>query len=158
MIKKIVRNIIILIVFVLAVGTAIYLNVFSNPKYYAKSTASDEYFSDARLSREQAEEQADDLLNKETSNASITTVEQQSMKLEISAINTNVTSEETLETSIEQIGFEDCIAFINGNTVNVVVTPKSGYMLSNSDVEQIENIVIKQTQDSPDDITILAAK
>jgi stage III sporulation protein AH len=118
-------------------------------------TSAGNYFSTARLAREQTDAQADDLLSTLVSNTALTTAEQQSAESEIEAINDNAANEGTIESSVKEKGFEDCVAYINNGIVNVVVKLKSGYTLSDSDVEQIEGIVTQRAQASADNIFII---
>jgi stage III sporulation protein AH len=119
------------------------------------SAPNDDYFATARLTRENAAAQAEDLLNSQASGTSLTDTEEQSAESEIQAINNDTAAETALENSIKQIGFKDCVAFINNGIISIVVMPKTGNTLSDSEVGQIVGIVTQQTQASPDNIFIM---
>ena len=103
-----------------------------------------EYFSNARLSRQQSKDDnasADAKTNAEAA---------------IAAMATNAVSESRIESLVIAKGFPDCVAIIDGKTVSVVVsTPEEG--LIGSDVAKIKDIVIAETQIGADQIRIIEA-
>lgn len=176
---NITRKQMLLIALVLALGTAIILNwrfslaptmsassavkavsATSSKKSQSSSSGStaSSYFAAARLTRQQTNAQAEDLLNSLLSDSPVTASEQQSVQSAITAFNSTVSNEGTIENMIKTKGFPDCVVFINNGIVNVVVTPKSGDLLSDSDVQQIEEVVVAQANVAPENIRIIAAQ
>jgi len=113
------------------------------------------YFATARLTRDQAKDQADEVLNTQVINTLDTAAERQSAESEINTIDSNVSIENNIESLVEAYGFDDCIATINDGIVNVIVQPKGSNMLSANYAAQVEDIVIQQTKVSTDNIRII---
>jgi stage III sporulation protein AH len=171
------RKQVILAALVIALGAAIYLNyrfsdniasVFNskatlgtasyvdNQKVSGTASSTANIFSQARLSREQKRDQAVDLLKNAT--ASATAADKQSAETAIEAIAQNVVTEGNIETMIKTKGFSDCVAILDNGNVTIVVKPKTGNTLSDSDTAQIHDVVIKETNISVGKIQIQIAK
>jgi stage III sporulation protein AH len=114
----------------------------------------DSFFAAARLTRENAEAESNELLNTQVTNSSNTTAEQQSAKSEINSIDSNVSLENNIEGLIEADGFEDCIVIINDGMSDVVLQLRPGDSLSSNVVALVENIVIQQAKITADNIRI----
>lgn len=169
------RKQIILAALVLALGTAIFLNwrfsgdginfanVFNNSSAlgdasYVANTNGNSVFATARLTRQQSRDEAENTIKTLMENSAATAADKQAAQTQISAIAQNITTEGTIESLIKAKGFSDCVAFINNGTVNVVVKPKSGSALSDSEVAQVQDIVIQQTKIPSNNIQIIPAK
>lgn len=167
-IKRIgVRNIIIVSV-ALLLGTAVYLNYrwFYDPAkdvgYGDKDDDDDsdavadedtDYFASASLSRDQARDQAIEVL--ETAAAAYTEDEQRASTLaQISRIAEDIEKESNIETLIMAKGFQNCVAVINGDKASVIVDNK-GEALLGSQAVQISTIVYEQTGILPANISII---
>ena len=159
------------IAIIIALGAAIFLNwqfsgihtvYSSNQKRESGSAPAnasyEDYFASARLSREQAVAQAQDLLNTElssTSGASVSASAQQTAGSALNVIDNTLSEEKSIETAIKGKGYADCVVFINNGTVNLVVRPKTDSMLSEAQAEQLYAIVAQQTKPAPDAIRII---
>ena len=172
------RKQIILAALVLALGTAIFLNwKFSGTNalsgvFNASSTlgetsyvgntnvtaSGDSYFATARLTRQQDRDEAVNLLKAQTTNASATAADKKSAETAIEAIASNINTEGQIESLIRAKGFGDCVAYISNGGISVVVMPKTGKTLTDSDVAQIDDIVIQQTKLSLNNIKIIPSK
>lgn len=175
------RKQVILAVLVIALGAAIYLNyVFSgnniagvfnsgatlggasyvvNQKVSAASgsnTAS--YFATARLTRQKTRDAAIATLKTQTTSTSVSTADKQSAEAAIEAISKNILTEGQIESTIISKGFSDCMVFLNDGGATVIVKPKTGNTLSDSDTAQIFDIVKKQTNLAIGKININIAK
>lgn len=64
----------------------------------------------------------------------------------------NIEIESNVETMVKAKGFEDCLAVVNGDNVNVVV--KTSGLLTN-EVAQIREIAMSETGFSPENIKII---
>lgn len=179
------RKQVILAVLVVALGAAIYLNyIFSgnnvsgvidsgaalggasyvvNQKVSssasaASGSASTGYFSTARLTRQQTRDKAIDVLKTQASNSSAASADRQSAEAAIENISKNIVTEGQIESTIKAKGFTDCVAFINESGVTVIVKPKTGTTLSDSDTAQIDDVVVKATKTAVSKINIMVAK
>ncbi len=115
-----------------------------------------EYFSNARLSRQQSKDEALSILQTTLSDNNASSDAKTSAEAAIAAMATNAISESRIENLVMAKGFPDCVAIIDGNTVSVVVsTPDEG--LIGSDVAKIKDIVIAETQIGADKIRIIEA-
>jgi len=175
------RRQIILAALVLALGTAIFLNytftsgngfnlasVFNpasslgDTSYVngtVSGTSTNTFFATARVDRQQTRATSTDLLKTVTANANATAVQKQSAETAIEAIAKNIAAEKNIESLIVAKGFSDCVAFISDTgSVNVVVKPKSGDVLSVSETAQIKDIVLNQAKVSVDKIFFILAK
>jgi stage III sporulation protein AH len=176
------RKQVILAALVLALGAAIFLNwkfsgangvnlagvvktsstlgatSYVDNQKVATASSTSNYFAEARLTREQTRDSAEDALKAVTTSVSATAAQKQAATTEIEAIANNITNEGNIESLIKAKGFSDCVAFINNGKVSVVVMPKTGNTLTASDVAQIDGIVIEQTKVSVDNINIIQAK
>ena len=74
---------------------------------------------------------------------------------EISKIADDIRMESNIETLIMSKGFEQCVAVINGDLVNIIV--KSDGLLAN-EVAQINEIVYEQTGAVPSNVKIIEKK
>jgi stage III sporulation protein AH len=116
-----------------------------------------EYFADARLARQQARDSAVNILrqNGESENAS-TEVKDQSMA-SISAMAEYSLSEAEIESLIRAKGFDECVVFLNSDSVTVTVpAPPEG--LTESSVARITDVVITETNLGYDQIKIVEVK
>ena len=71
----------------------------------------------------------------------------------MSAIADEIEKEANIEALLVSGGFEDCVAVMNGNSVNVVV--KSEGELQPSQIAQINAVVYEQTGIEPIGVTIV---
>ena len=165
----------ILAVLILALGTAVFLNwrlssfshnntagTLSTSKSSAalsqkavKTAVNDTFYAAARLTREQTEGQANELLQTIITDNTTNNTDEQSAQSNIQAVCANITDEESVEKAIESQGFQDCLVIIENGTVSVVVRPKYGDTLSADDVSQIANIIVQQTNVPADNIIII---
>jgi stage III sporulation protein AH len=173
------RKQIILAALVLALGTAIFLNwrfsgsnvlssVFSPSSTLGNASfvdnqnvaaaSGDSYFAAARLTREQDRGQAEELLKTQTTNASATATEKTSAEAAVEAMAANINTEGQIEGLVKAKGFVDCMAYISSGSVNIVVKPKTGDTLTESDLAQIYDIAMLQTKLSLANIKIIPSK
>lgn len=123
------------------------------------ASATNDYFAQARLTREQNLDKAKDLLNS-IATASNTTAAERSMAVSsIQAMAGVVTTEGNMESLILAKGFKACVAVVGDDgIITIVVKPKGTTDLSQSDIAQITDIVTSQTKVSADKIRISQQK
>jgi len=111
------------------------------------------YFAEARLTRQQARDGALSML-KEIGNADVSKEERDKAAANVDAIAQNAVCEARIESLIKAKGFADCVAFISGNSVSIVVpAPSDG--LSTADVAKITDIASSESNMPAEKIKIV---
>ena len=118
-------------------------------------TGSD-YFASARLTRQQARDNAISLLQEaaEQENADQTVANEASQGIQVLASYT--LKEAQIENLVTAKGYTDCVAFMGDESVSVVVSTKSGELTA-EDVAKITDITVTETGFSANGIKIMAA-
>jgi stage III sporulation protein AH len=127
--------------------------VVGNLEVTSPSNIGDAYFVSAKLERdrtygEQIEIQENILYN-EKSDDNMKKIAQE----QINHISNNLNKEMSIETLLKAKGFDDTVAIINDDSVNVVV--KSMEELGIAEVAQIQNIVMRESGASAENIHIV---
>lgn len=112
----------------------------------------DSYFSTTVLSRQKARDEALEVLQTVVESAEAMQETKAQAFADISQIAKDIESEANIETLVEAKGFTDCVAVVNGSTVNIVV--KSDGLLAN-DIAQINEIVYEQAGVLPVNVKIV---
>ena len=68
----------------------------------------------------------------------------------------NTVTESTIENLVMAKGYEDCVAFVNEDSVSVVIS-KTDSGLENSDIAKVTDIVMEETGLTADKIKIMEA-
>ncbi len=112
----------------------------------------EDYFTTAELNRRQARDESLEVLqNVIDSELADADVKAQAME-EMAAIAAEIDAEANIETLLMSKGFDDCIAILNGDSINVVV--KSEGELQPAQIAQINAVVYEQTGLEPLHIVI----
>lgn len=166
---------IILAVLVVALGTAVYLNwQFSGSdtdlivsesveteKNYgdAKLVSSTEdlsvnsvYFDEARLTRQQSRDEAVETLEKIVSDSGLGEEERLEATFNAQQVASSIESESIIENLIKAKGFQDCVAYIDGDTASILVSSPG---LLETEVAQIKDIVIREASIPVENISIV---
>ncbi len=115
------------------------------------------YFAEARTTRTTTRDEALDALQKSLQKTDLTDAEKSSLTLQLTAIAKNITKEGTIESLVKAKGFSDCVAFINGENVKIVVkAPSAG--LTVSEVAQIKEIVLSESGADFKNVSIVEIK
>ena len=114
------------------------------------------YFANARLNRQQARDSALSLLQEAAAdaNASQTAVEEANAAIQTMADYT--LSEANIENLVTTKGYQDCVAFLNEDSISVVVD-NSGAPLAEADIAKISEIVTEETGLTASQIKIIEA-
>lgn len=116
------------------------------------ASESDAYFVSAQLNRNRSRDEAMETLQVVIdSSETMPDVKDEALKRMIN-IASDIETEALVEEMVKAKGFEDCLAVINGESINVVV--KSPGLLTN-EVAQITEIVREETGFTPDMIKIV---
>ncbi|MBQ8718665.1 MAG: SpoIIIAH-like family protein [Clostridia bacterium] len=112
----------------------------------------EDYFTTAELNRRQARDESLEVLqNVIDSDLADEAVKAQAME-EMAAIASEIDAEANIESLLMSKGFADCIAILNGESINVVV--KSEGELQPSQIAQINAVVFEQTGLEPINVVI----
>ncbi len=101
------------------------------------------YFTEAKLNREQSRSKQRELLLKITNNDKLSLAEKTEFTDRISEIQDKTEKETATEFAIKSKGFRNVYVRIEGTTVDVVVDKEN---LSDKDAEQIRDIVMRKTK------------
>ncbi len=111
------------------------------------------YFSATQLSRQQARDEALEVLQDVVDSADALEATKQDAMAQISKIALEIQNEANIESLVKAKGFEQCVAVINDGKVNVVV--RSDSALIASQVAQINEIVYEATGIVPANVKIM---
>jgi stage III sporulation protein AH len=170
---------IILASLILVLGIAIYLNwQFSNgndlvvtnqtesetknygdAQYVDNQTGvesdSDTYFAEAKLSRQKTRDEAVETIQSMISDEGIEEAQKETLSAQASEIASAIETESRIENLIKAKGFDDCIAYIDGDKANVIV--KTDGLLEN-EAAQIKEILLQETEVPVENISIVEVK
>ncbi len=118
----------------------------------AGKASEDTYFAATVLSRQKARDEALGVLQTVVESAEAMQETKAQAFADISQIAKDIENEANIETLIEAKGFENCVAVVNGSTVNIVV--KSDGLLP-SEIAQINEIVYEQAGTLPVNVKIV---
>lgn len=113
-------------------------------------------FTQARLTRQKARDQAVELLEKVTSDVSSSDDAKKEAVTQAAQIAQNIQQENNAENLIKAKGFSDCVVYLQNGTCNVVVS-KGDKEMSEA-VMLIKDIVVGQTGVTYDKIKIIESK
>ncbi|MBE6714528.1 MAG: SpoIIIAH-like family protein [Ruminococcaceae bacterium] len=124
-------------------------------KENGQSTSKNDAFAEMTLSREQARDEAMEVLKEVAqSSTAIDSMKQDALN-SIKQIAVDIENEANIEGLIKAKGFEECVAVVNGDTASVIV--KTDGLLDN-EVAQISEIVYNQTGIHPDNLRIIESE
>lgn len=133
-------------------GEATFVGNLANGSENDPTSATDDYFYTSALSRQQARDESLEILQ-EVVDSSETMPEQKNKALsDITKIANAMESEANIETLIKGKGFEECLAVIGDDSVNVIVKTTG---LLTYEVAQIKEIVMQELGISADKIKIV---
>lgn len=118
-------------------------------------TGSD-YFASARLTRQQARDNAIDLLEKAAGEEGADKAVANEASQGIQVLASYTLTEAQIENLVTAKGYKDCVAFMNDDSVSVVVATDSGE-LTGEDVAKITDITKSETGYPAGSIKIMAA-
>lgn len=159
-----------LAVMVLALGTAVWLNMkFSSEKYLgeakyvnsnssvqtAAKTESKDYFETAKKERETARKEATELIEETLKSPSLTDADKQNALIATKEMAARIEDESNIETLLKAKGFEKTVAVIGENSVNIIVKSDG---LTTAQTLQIQDIVTEETKIPLGNIKIVPVK
>ena len=120
-----------------------------------KDENTSDYFAQTALSRQQARDEALEVLQAVATNSSALPEAVDAALADIAQIAKDIDSESKIETLVRAKGFEECIAVINDDSATVIV--KTDGLLA-SEVAQINEIVYEQSGILPTGLKIIEKK
>ena len=118
------------------------------------NSQTNDYFASADLSRQQARDEALEVLQATVDASSSSEADVQSALAQIARIAEDIENESNIETLILAKGFDKCVTVINGDSASVVVSCEGEGLLP-TQVAQISTIVYEQAGILPDNVTII---
>jgi stage III sporulation protein AH len=113
--------------------------------YESKKSGTTDYFSAARLERQQARDEAVSKLSAAVQTMSTSQTERDSAAAKMNSLTEVALNEKEIESMIKAKGFTDCVVFLKDNAAVVTVAhPADG--LNSASVAQIADIVTQQTK------------
>jgi len=116
-----------------------------------ESTA--DYFATAQVNRKRARDESMAVLQNVIDSAEASEEVKSEALAEMSAIADEIEKEANIEALLVSGGFEDCVAVMNGNLINVIV--KSEGELLPAQIAKINTVVYEQTGIEPINVTIV---
>ncbi|GHU91458.1 hypothetical protein FACS1894202_12920 [Clostridia bacterium] len=138
----------------IAAGASVSPSMKPNPT--ASASPEDNFFTEQRLSRQKARDSALSILKDLASQENLTADEAKNTNAEISSLATQALSEAKIEGLVISKGFMDCVAFINGSGIVVIVAPPSGGLTS-TDVVKIQDVIVGETAFGMENIRVQEA-
>ncbi len=160
-----------LVVMVLALGAAVWLNMkFSSEKYLGEATyvnggssavetgakaESEDYFETAKKDREKAKTDAEELITETLKKSPLTDKEKQEAVLLTKELASRIESESNIETLLKAKGFPKALAVLGDKNITVVVKSDG---LTTAQTLQIQDIVTGETKIPLGNIKIVVVK
>ena len=129
-------------------------NISTNGTAQTNATASpnkDDYFSKSKLERDTMYSQMIETYEKVLNSSNSLETQKQTATQEITKINETKNSIMICENLIKTKGFENCIVFVNGESVSVIIGVSE---IKQEEVAQIQNIVSRELKSSIENIHI----
>lgn len=117
-------------------------------------TTGSDYFAAVRLSRQQARDNAVNLLQEAMAYNTADSTKEVESAVELEQIVQTALSEAAIESLIIAKGYTDCVAYMSGEGISVAVSAPEGG-LQQEDVAVIADIVINQSDYSLEDIRVV---
>lgn len=117
-----------------------------------EQSAADTYFSSVQVDRQRTRDEALEVLQGVVDNQSSTATAKEEALAEINKMAQTMEAESNIETLIVAKGFEECVAVISGESVNIVVKSDG---LQAAQISQINEIVYEQSGILPVNIKII---
>lgn len=116
--------------------------------------AGSDYFSQARLSRQKARDEAVNILNSTVESVNSTEDSKTVASTNIQLMADNAMMESRIENMVIAKGYADCVVFVNDNGINVII-PKTEAGITQTDVARIKDIVMDEASVGADKIKIM---
>ena len=123
----------------------------------ADGESSEKYFEQARLNRTKTRDEALDTLQKSLKDSSLSEAEKETLTTTLSDTLESITIESDIENLVKAKGFADCVAFIQGDKINLAVkTGAEG--LDKTEVAQLRDIILSKMETEAKNISVVEVK
>ena len=119
----------------------------------ATGGATQEYFATVAVNRQRARDESMEVLQQVLDSEDATEAVKNEALSEMNTIALEIEKEANIEALLLSKGFEECVAVMNGNQINVVV--KSEGDLQVAQIAQINTVIYEQTGIEPINVTIV---
>ena len=119
----------------------------------ASGSTTADYFATVQVNRQKARDESMEVLQNVIDSADATEAVKNEALAEMNTIAMEIEKEANIEALLVSKGFEDCVAVMNGNSINVVVQSE-GELLP-AQIAQINAVVYEQTGIEPLNVTIV---
>lgn len=123
----------------------------------AGETSAEQFFEQARLSRSKTRDEALDTMQQALKNAELSDTEKQAVTQTLSGTINSITMESEIENMVKAKGFADCVAFIEGEKINLAVKTGSAG-LDQAEVAQLRDIILGKMDTDAQNISIVEVK
>lgn len=131
-------------------------------KYYGEalfvstdeSGYSDDYFAEARLNRTKSRDEAIETLQKALKQTDLTDAEKNELTAQLTMTAGAIATESAIESQVKAKGFTDCVAYLSGEKVKVVVQSNASGLTA-GEVSQIKEIVLDESGVAVENISIV---
>lgn len=159
-----------LVVMVLALGAAVWLNMeFSSEKYLGEAkyvstnsqskvksdTSEEDYFETAKKEREEARLEATELIEETLKKENLTEADKQNALNSTKELAARIENEANIETLLKAKGFKKAVVVISEKNVNIIVKSDG---LTTAQTLQIQDIVTSETKIPLNNIKIITIK
>lgn len=116
-----------------------------------------DYFSEARLEKQKSRDNAMNILKETSEKEDVSQESRDQAAASMEEIAVSGVAETRIETMVKAKGFDECVALISSDGVNVIVkAPEAG--LSAADIAKIKDIVISETNMDASKIKVVEIK
>ncbi len=118
----------------------------------SSKTEATDYFKSVQKERKTARENAIKTVEELLDNKNLTEADKKSALEKIEKIGADALTESNIETLLKAKGFENCLAVINNNGINIIVKSEG---LTSAQTLQIQDIITNETDISLENIKII---
>ena len=146
---------------VLGSGSSSSMQTTSTPTYGEAELVSnnnvgeDDYFTQARLDKQRAEDEAADALSTALNSGTLSSEEMENATQQSMQLAQMASYESDIENQVKAKGFADCVAYVEADRVNVTVKADD---LDASQAAQIKDIIVSTTGVDPSSIVVTPVK
>lgn len=125
------------------------------PEGEVTETSAEDYFASAKLDRQQAKDEVIETFNTIIENPNSSEQEVESANANIASVAERREKESNIETLVKAKGFNQCVAVVSDEAVNVIVQAEQ---LDAAQTIQIKDIVVNECGIDPNQIKIVEVK
>lgn len=132
-------------------GDALFVNAPTDAVVTGKTIVDENYFANARLSKEKAHDISAETIAMILDNEELSSEDKQAASDKVMALTDIIEAENRIENLIKAKGFSDCVVYLTQNSANVVVKTDG---LNQDSATQIKNIIVSEGKIAGESVTI----